>query len=78
MAKTKTSGVNYAALRKICLDAVRQWPGCESISGIQIVRGNTGYFSIYVTLYGTADRKRADRAIRCVHREMKRFFHLIE
>jgi hypothetical protein len=78
MAKSETVGLNYGALRKECLDAVRQWPGCETISGIQIVRENSpGGFSVRVTLYAEADQKTADRAIKCVQREKRRHFHLI-
>jgi hypothetical protein len=78
MAKSETVGLNYGALRKECLDAVRQWPGCETIAGIQIVRGNSpGGFSVRVTLYAEANQKIADRAIRCVRREKRRQFHLI-
>jgi hypothetical protein len=44
------SGLSYAALRKKCLDAIRQWPGCETITGIQIIRQNNGGFSVRVTL----------------------------
>ena len=77
MAKSATVGLSYGALRKECLDAVRQWPGCETISGIQILRDATpGGFSVRVTLYGTADKKIADRAISCVQREKRRHFHL--
>jgi hypothetical protein len=74
--KSVTSGVSYAALRKECLDAVRQWPGCEMITGIQIIRQNNGGFSVRVTLYGNADRRLADRAMRSVEREKRRHFHL--
>ena len=78
MAKSETVGLNYGALRKECLDTVRQWPGCETIAGLQIVRENSpGGFSVRVILYGKADKKKADRAINCVHREMRRRFHLI-
>jgi len=77
MAKLKTVGLNYGALRKECLEAVRQWPGCETVSGIQIIRNNTpGGFSVRVTLYGKADERLADRAI--VQREKRRHFHLTE
>jgi hypothetical protein len=72
------SGLSYAALRKECLDAIRQWPGCESISGIQIIRQNKGGFSVRATLYGGADHRLADRAIRAVQREKRRYFYLIE
>jgi hypothetical protein len=77
MAKSETVGLSYGALRKQCLEAVRQWPGCETIGAIQIVRNKTpGAFSVRVTLYGTADKKTADRAISCVQREKRRLFHL--
>jgi hypothetical protein len=78
MPKAVTTGLAYAALRKECLDAVRQWPGCETISGIQIIRQNNGRFSVQVTLYGMAERRIADRAMRAVQREKRRYFHLIE
>ncbi len=78
MANAITTGMSYAELRKMCLDAVRQWPGCETVTGIQIIRANTGRFSVRITLYGRANKKLADRAINCVQREMRRHFHLIE
>ena len=79
MAKLKTVGLNYGALRKECLKAVRQWPGCETIGGIQIIRSSTpGGFSVRVTLYGKADGRIADRAMTCVQRETRRHFHLTE
>ena len=73
MAKSETVGLKYGDLRKECLDAVRQWPGCETIAGIQIVRENSpGGFSVRVTLYAKANQKMADRAIRYVQREKRR------
>ena len=61
----KTVAKGYGALRKECLEAVRQWPGCETVGGIQIIRSNTPVgFSVRVTLYGKADGKIADRAMR--------------
>jgi hypothetical protein len=79
MAKpVETVGMSYGALRKECLEEVRQWPGCETIGGIQIIRDNTrGGFTVKVTLYGKADEKTANRAINCVQREKRRHFHLI-
>ena len=71
MAKSATVGLSYGALRKECLDAVRQWPGCETIRD-----AIPGGFSVRVTLYGKADQKIADRAINCVQREKRRHFHL--
>ena len=79
MNKFNTVGLDYGALRKECLEAVRQWPGCESIAGIQILRDNKpAKFSVKITLYGNADVKTADRAMICVQREKRRQFHLIE
>lgn len=77
MARSGTVGLDYGALRKECLEAVRQWPGCETVGAIQIVRNKTpGSFSVRVTLYGKSDKKTADRAINCVQREKRRLFHL--
>lgn len=42
MATFKTVGVNYGALRKECLEAIRRWPGCETIAGIQIFTKTRG------------------------------------
>ena len=79
MAKLKTIGLSYGALRKECMEAIRQWPGCETVGGIQIIRSNKpGGFSVRVTLYGKADKKIADRATICVQREKRRHFHLTE
>jgi hypothetical protein len=79
MAKLKTVGLSYGALRKECMEAVRQWPGCETVGGIQILRSNKpGGFSVRVTLYGKADKKIADRAIICVQREKRGHFQLTE
>jgi len=62
MVKLKTVGLSYGALRKECLEAVRQWPGCETIGGIQIIRSSApGGFSVRVTLYGKTDERLPDR-----------------
>jgi hypothetical protein len=53
MVKFNTVGLNYATLRKECLEAARQWPGCESIAGIQILRHNRrGGFSVRISTLG--------------------------
>ena len=71
--------MSYGALRKECLEAVRQWPGCETVGAIQIIRDTTpGGFSVRVTLYGKAEKRIADRAIACVQREKSRQFHLTD
>ena len=73
-----TVGLSYAALRKECLEAVRQWPGCETIGGIQIIRSNRpGGFSVRITMYGKAQVKTAERAMRSVQHEKRREFHLL-
>jgi hypothetical protein len=78
MVKLKTAGVSYANRPKVCLEAVRQWPGCETVRGIQIIRNNrrTG-FTVRITLYGETDRSIADRAMIYVEREKRRRFHLL-
>jgi len=79
MGKSQTVGLSYGALRKECLDALKQWPGCETVGAIQIIREkNPGTFSVRVTLYGQADRKTADRAINFVQREKRRLYHLTD
>jgi len=79
MRNFKTIGLSYGDLRKDCLAAVRQWPGCETVSGIQIIRDNSpAGFSVRVTLYGEAEERVADRAMNCVQREKQRHFHLTE
>src|SRR5690349_4348544 len=61
LAKLQTVGLSYAALRKECLDAVRQWPGCETIGAIRIIREKMpGDFSIRITLYGRTNKKLAN------------------
>ena len=77
MAKSQTVGLSYGALRKECLEALKQWPGCETVGAIQIIREKgPGGFSVRVTLYGQADRKTADRAMIFVQREKRRLYHL--
>ena len=62
-----------------CLEAIRRWPGCETVSRIQIIRSNSpAGFSMRITPYGKADRRRADRAMMCVEREKRRHFLLLE
>jgi len=79
MAKSQTVGLSYGALRKRCLEALKQWPGCETVAAIQIIREKTpGSFSVRVTLYGQADRKTADRAVSFVQREKRRLYHLTD
>jgi hypothetical protein len=76
--RTKKVPTSYASLRRECLAAVKNWPGCETISGIQIIRDNKRGFSVKITLYGVAEPKLADRAIKAVEREIRRHFELTE
>ena len=70
--------ISYGALRKECLEALRHWPGCETIAGIQVIRDNTvAGFSVKITLYGKAEKRIADRALTYVEREKRRRFCLI-
>ena len=79
VAKSGTIALSYGALRKECLEALWQWPGCETVGGIQIIRDRPPRaFSVRVTLYGKADKRLADRALNCVQREKRRQFHLID
>jgi hypothetical protein len=79
MSEHSAIGLKYEALRRECLQAVRQWPGCETIAGIQIIRtSKPGGFSVRVTLYGKAKIRLADRAMAAVQREVRRHFHLID
>ena len=79
MARFRTISVSYGDLRKQCLEAIKQWPGCQTVSGIQIIRDNSAAgFSVRVTLYGDADQKIAERAMIYIEREKRRHFHLTE
>ena len=61
------------------LEAIRQWPGCESVAGVRLIRNNSAAgFSVKITLYGHADKKVADRATIYVEREQQRKFRLTE
>ena len=71
--------ISYADLRRECLEAIRLWPGCETVTGIQLIRdGSKPGFSVKVTLAGTADSIVIDRATACVQREMRRRYRLTE
>lgn len=79
MKKSNTVGVTYGDLRKQCLEAVRQWPGCKTISGIQIIRDHSpAGFSVRITLYGEANQKIANRAMIYIEREKRRHCRLME
>ena len=79
MIPLKRTTVSYGILRKQCLDAIRHWPGCETVTGIQLIRdGSRAGFSLKVTLWGRAGKAVIDRATGCVEREMRRRYRLTE
>lgn len=79
MVKDARADISYADLRKQCLEAIKQWPGCETVAGIQLVRdGSRAGFSVKVTLWGQASKIVIDRATSCVEREMRRRYRLTE
>ena len=79
MIALKRTTVSYSVLRKRCLDAIRHWPGCETVAGIQLVRANSpSGFSVKITLYGEAETRNADKAAAFVERQMGRDFYLAD
>ena len=79
MIKFFRTAVTYDTLRKECLETIRQWPGCETVAGIRLIRDNSpAGFSAKITIYGRADKKVADRAMVCVQREKRRHYRLTE
>ena len=79
MIKLVRTKINYTELRKRCLEEIRQWPGCETVAGLQLVRNaSPSGFSINITLYGLADKKTADRAKVYVERVNQRLYRLTE
>lgn len=79
MIKHREIEIRYAELRKLCLEAIRKWPGCETVSALQLTRdGSKPGFSVKVTLCGKADQSIVSRATACVQREMRRQYRLLE
>jgi hypothetical protein len=76
--KTFTTGISRADLTRDCLQQVRQWPGCETVEGLAVLSAGDGKFTVHVADYGLAKKRIADRALRCIQREMARRFHLKE
>jgi hypothetical protein len=72
MIKFNRTAVTYDTLRKECLETIRQWPGCVTIAGIQLIRDNSP------AGFGRADKNLADRAMICVQREKRRRYRLAE
>jgi hypothetical protein len=71
-----TAGVTREDLTRECLRELRLWPGCETVEGIAVLMNEKGKFAVHVAEYGSAKKKDADRALRCIQREKARHFHL--
>ena len=71
-----TTGINREDLTQECLRELRLWPGCETVQGVAVLADTDGQFAVRVVSYGLAKKKNADRALRCIQREMARRFHL--
>jgi hypothetical protein len=72
----KTTPITRENLTRDCLQELHLWPGCETVEGLAVLANGRGKFTIHVVEYGSAKKKNADRALRCIHREKLRHFHL--
>ena len=64
-------------VKRDCLIAVKQWPGCETVAEIGIVRAELG-FTLIVLNYGAAEKRLADRAVRSFQNECRRHYHVVD
>jgi hypothetical protein len=71
-----TTGITREDLMRDCLDELRLWPGCETAVSVAVFITDFGKFTVHVAEYGSAKKKDADRALRCIQREKLRHFHL--
>jgi len=71
-----TTGIIREDLTRDCLRELRLWPGCETIESLAVLVDRRGKFTVHVVEYGRANKKTADRALRCIQRERARHFHL--
>jgi hypothetical protein len=77
--KQLRTDISYSVIRKQCLEAIKLWPGCETVAGIRLIcNGSKAGFSLRVTLTGTSRRIAIHRATACVEREMRRRYRLAE
>jgi hypothetical protein len=72
-----TQAIVVDRLKKDCLIAVKQWPGCETVAEIGLVREGNGC-SLTILNYGTAEPRLAQRAVRAFQNECRRHFHVAE
>jgi hypothetical protein len=68
--------ISRADLAQDCLREIQLWPGCETVEEVGVLADMRGSFSIHVISYGTAKKKLADQAVRCVQREKRRKYYL--
>jgi hypothetical protein len=71
-----TTGITREDLTRECLRELRLWPGCETVEGLAVLLNDHGKFKVHVVDYGSAKKKKADRALGCIEREKARRFHL--
>ena len=71
-----TTAIGRANLARDCLQELRLWPGCESVGTVGVLAGQRDRFTLHVIDYGSAPKRLADRALRCIEREKLRQFHL--
>ena len=71
-----TVAISRADLTRDCLQQTRCWPGCETVESVGVLADVGDGFSVRVIDYGLANKRLADRAIRCVEREKLRRYHL--
>jgi hypothetical protein len=71
-----TIAISRGDLTRDCLREIRLWPGCERVEAVAVLGDLRGKFTVHVTDYGAAKKPLADRALRCIHREKQRRFHL--
>jgi hypothetical protein len=74
--QTFTIGISRADLTRDCIQELRLWRGCETVQGIAVLAIVGGRFTVRVVDYGSANKKLADRALRCIQREKRRRYHL--
>jgi len=71
-----TIGISRADLMRDCLRDLHLWPGCETVEGLAVLVDARGKFTVHIVDYGLAEKRVADRALRCIQRERLRRFHL--
>jgi hypothetical protein len=58
-------------VKRDCLIAIKQWPGCETVAEIGIVREERG-LKLIILNYGAAEKRLADRTVRSFQNEFRR------